>query len=91
MKTLIVLAVLVGVSVAFQFTEEWELWKKQYNKKYGSDEEELNRHITWESNRLRVENHNANADKYGYTLTMNEFADMVSFIALCFTHCELLK
>lgn len=80
MKTLVVLAVLVSVSVAFQFTEEWELWKKKYSKTYGSDEVELNRHITWESNRLRVENHNANANKYGYTLEMNEFADMVSLI-----------
>ena len=78
MKIFILLAALLGVSVAFQFTEEWELWKKQFDKNYESDEEELSRHIIWESNRLYVENHNANADKYGYTLKMNEFADIVS-------------
>lgn len=80
MKTLVLLAALLSVSVAFQFTEEWELWKKKYSKGYETAEEELSRQITWESNKLRVENHNANADKYGYTLTMNQFADMVSTV-----------
>lgn len=77
MKTFVVLAALLSVSLAFQFTQEWELWKKQYSKAYETDEEELGRHITWESNKLLVDNHNANADKLGYTLKMNQFADMV--------------
>ena len=76
MKTVLVLAALLSVSVAFQFTEEWELWKKQFSKSYTSPEEEVSRHITWESNKLFVDNHNANTK--GYTLKMNEFGDLVS-------------
>ena len=40
---------------------------------------ELARQIIWESNKKFVENHNANADKFGFTVAMNEFADLVSY------------
>lgn len=32
----------------------------------------------WTSNKKYVEMHNANADAYGFTTTMNEYADLVS-------------
>ncbi len=54
------------------------LFFQDYSKKYGSDEEELARLNIWSANRVYVQQHNANADMYGYTVAMNEFADMVS-------------
>ncbi len=45
---------------------------------YESDEEELGRLTIWAANRKFVEQHNSQADYWGYTTEMNEFADMVS-------------
>ena len=44
---------------------------------YSSDEEELQRHMIWEANKNYVDNHNQNAEVFGFTLAMNKFADMV--------------
>ena len=84
MKIFIVLIALVVYTSAFQFTTEWELWKRSHGKQYTSEPEELHRHTVWESNKLYVENHNKNADKWGYALAMNKFADLESseFVAL---------
>lgn len=48
-----------------------------YGKTYISKEEELQRHVIWEANKKYVDNHNEYADVFGFTLEMNEFADMV--------------
>ena len=69
---------LVALAASFQFQKEWDSWKAQYGKRYDDDMEELSRHAIWESNKLYVEEHNANADKWGYTLDTNEYADMES-------------
>lgn len=50
---------------------------QKHGKDYGSEEEELSRRIVWESNKNYVDNHNEHVDIYGFTLAMNEFADMV--------------
>ena len=50
---------------------------QNHGKDYGSDEEELSRRIIWESNKNYVDNHNEHHEMYGFTLAMNEFADMV--------------
>ena len=50
---------------------------QQHGKQYDTDEEELSRQIVWEANRNYVQNHNEHADVFGFTLAMNEFADMV--------------
>ena len=68
---------LVALAASFQFQEEWDNWKLRYGKVY-DDDEEASRHAIWESNKLYVEEHNANADKWGYTLDTNEYADMES-------------
>ena len=34
--------------------------------------------MIWEANKNYVDNHNQNAEVFGFTLAMNEFADMVS-------------
>ena len=60
-----------------ELLEEWELWKTQHGKSYGHKVEELERHLIWASNRKYIEEHNANADLFGYTLAMNHFGDLV--------------
>ena len=65
-------------SPRFEFPEEWQLWKSDHGKSYDSELEELERHITWLSNKKYIEQHNANADVLGFTLAMNHFGDLVS-------------
>ena len=62
----------------YQFVEEWSLWKNEHSKAYQSDREELERHLVWLSNKEYIDQHNANADLFGFTLAMNHFGDMVS-------------
>ena len=50
---------------------------QEHSKQYETEEEELSRHIVWEANRNYVQNHNEHADVLGFTLAMNEFADLV--------------
>lgn len=40
-------------------------------------QEELEKHIVWLSNKKYIEEHNANADKFGFKLAMNQFGDVV--------------
>jgi len=75
---LLLLAVVATANAKFQFTEEWELWKKDHGKEYSSDEEELLRRIVWEANKNYVDNHNEHAHVFGYTVAMNQFADLES-------------
>ena len=69
-----------GASTGFksELLEEWEKWKNQYGKSYGHSVEELERHLIWASNKKYIEEHNTNADVFGYTLAMNHFGDLVS-------------
>ena len=79
----VVLAVLVATAVAFELdVEEWELWKTKHSKTYGDELEELRRRIVWTSNKAFVEEHNKHSDKFGFTVGMNEFADLVSIAQL---------
>ena len=48
-----------------------------YSKEYLSDAEEFQRRGIWEMHWSYVEEHNRNADVYGYTTAMNEYADLV--------------
>ena len=81
MKFLLALALVVLVAAEFEFTQEFQEWKVKYNKVYETKEIEFARQVIWESNKKFVENHNANADKDGFTVSMNEFADLVSFVS----------
>ena len=49
---------------------------------YGTVQEELQRHAVWQANKKFIDEHNQNADKFGYTLAMNDFGDMVSGLAV---------
>ena len=77
-KVLLILAVVALAAAKFQYTQEFHEWKVKHSKVYETEEVELARQIIWESNKKFVENHNANADKFGFTVAMNEFADLVS-------------
>lgn len=80
MKTVAVIT-LVSCALAahgFEWQKEWDLWKAEYGKKYECEEMELSRRSIWAANKVFVDTHNANAALHGYTVTMNEFADLVS-------------
>ena len=70
--------VMASCEVQFQHPEEWQLWKTQHKKSYGSQREELERHLVWLSNREYIDAHNANSDVFGFSLAMNHFGDTVS-------------
>ena len=85
-SALIICSVLAVASceVMFQHPEEWQLWKAEHKKSYGSQRMELERHLVWLSNREYINAHNANSDLFGFTLAMNHLGDMVgSVIILC--------
>lgn len=81
MKTVLALLVLglffVKGFAGFQFAEEWELWKKTHSKTYKDDIEEFHRNRIWLKNKAYVDNHNANAHKFKFTVKMNKYADLV--------------
>ena len=62
----------------YESVEEWKLWKSTHKKSYQSNKEELERHLVWLSNKEYIEQHNAYADIFGFTLAMNQFGDLVS-------------
>ena len=71
------LATVSSVQPVFQYVEEWNLWKGDHDRAYGSQLEELERHLVWLSNKKYIEQHNANSYLFGFTLAMNHFGDMV--------------
>lgn len=84
MKTVLVLSAVLAAAVAatqmnLQYPEEWQLWKSQHGKSYGSQREELDRHLVWVANREYINVHNKNSHIFGFTLAMNHFGDMVNY------------
>ena len=79
MNVLVLLALVALAAAKFEYAQEFQEWKVKYNKVYETKDLELKRQIIWESNKKFVENHNANADKFGFTVAMNKFADLVSY------------
>ena len=69
----------VAAAVQFSYTEEWQMWKTQHGKSYGSVREELERHLVWLANREYINAHNQNSHIFEFTLAMNHLGDMVSF------------
>ncbi|CAG2232289.1 CTSL [Mytilus edulis] len=71
------------VSISLKFTSfrlgnEWELYKKSFNKIYADNNEEIQRRVIWEDNVRFIEHHNMAADRgeHTYWLGINHFADM---------------
>lgn len=60
------------------FPKEWHNWKLENSKTYSSLHEELERHITWLSNKAYIDAFNGRENIFGFKLGMNEFGDLVS-------------
>lgn len=92
MKVLVLVSLfsLALASPKFQLSEEWHLWKAEHGKTYQSYQEELEKHVTWQSNKKYIEAHNQNAHTLGFTLKMNHFGDMVceATVNYIFTLCK---
>ena len=57
--------------------EEWLQWKNQHKKGYRTKGEERKRHSVWLANREFVSSHNSEWEEHGYSLSLNQFADLV--------------
>ena len=76
MKTLVFLTLFAAATATFQYTAEWELWKREHGRDYHTEEEETHRHTIWEEHKKYVDVHNKRADIFGFTLAMNQYADL---------------
>ena len=85
LPVLVSVIVLCAAEVQYEFVEEWKLWKSHHGRSYGTELEELERHLVWLSNKKYIESHNNNAHVFGYTLAMNTFGDMVGKISIMYT------
>lgn len=61
----------------FRHEQEWGKWKLSNDRNYTSELEELERHLIWLSNKVYIDQHNANAHIFGFTLAMNHLGDLV--------------
>jgi len=82
MKTLILLLALVCATIAIpvDIEKEFQAFKKQFNRNYASNGEELTRRAIFEENYKFIERHNSEADNgmHSYRLGVNQFADMTN-------------
>ena len=62
--------------------EEWHQWKERHGKVYADEASESARRSTWHENYKLVERHNKDASNHGFTLALNQFADLVSCMFL---------
>ena len=72
---------------ALQYGLDWALWRRGHSKVYSSPEEELEKYVVWRSNTAYIEYHNNYADKFGFSLAMNKYGDMVSVSTDMVTGC----
>ena len=68
----------VSVELGFKGDGEWLSWKKQHSRVYETDIHELEKYVTWKSNKAYIDAHNELKDEFGYILTLNQFGDLVS-------------
>ena len=64
-------------NLAFKYDPLWMTWKQVHDKSYDSDIHELEKYVTWVSNHALIETHNQLESRFGYSLAMNQFGDMV--------------
>ncbi|XP_053552006.1 cathepsin K-like [Bombina bombina] len=59
---------------------EWELWKKNYNKQYNSQLDELKRRLIWEKNHKFIAHHNLQHSQglHSFEVAMNHLGDLTS-------------
>ena len=75
-----------ALQAKFELLEEWNAWKGFHKKTYSSTREEVEKHVVWLSNKEYVDQHNANAHIFGFTLNLNHLGDMVGRGCLCPLH-----
>ena len=61
----------------FRHEQEWGKWKFTNDRNYTNELEELERHLIWLSNKVYIDQHNANSHIFGFTLAMNHLGDLV--------------
>lgn len=71
--------------------EQWRLWKERHGKVYADQVSENARLVTWQKNRELVAGHNQDSTKHGYTLALNQFADLVSCQSVRYTLFSLVS
>lgn len=77
MKLLVLSSLLVLATALPQAVDlEWESWKQTHGKVYEDDETENQRYSIWKQNVAAIEEHNQQADKFGYTQGTNEYSDL---------------
>ncbi|XP_065190552.1 procathepsin L-like [Sycon ciliatum] len=79
MKCLIVLALVAAVSAKsvleeLKISEEWDTFKTQFEKMYGTEEEEVRRYTIFKGEARKIEK--INAQNLTFQLGVNQFADM---------------
>ena len=60
--------------------EEWRDWKERHGKAYVDEASERERRSTWRENYDLVAKHNRESRNHGFTLALNQFADLVSLL-----------
>ena len=74
----LLLVLVLQACAAIEYDEEWELWKSVHKKSYTSVAVDTEKYRTWMNNKKFVYHHNLNMSVTGYTLALNQFADLVS-------------
>merc|ERR1711935_847535 len=83
MRTAVVLFAVLGLTAAAplgesEYTSLWSTFKADFTKAYTSVEEHAERFSVFKDNVDFIMTHNARSDEHGYTVGINQFADMTS-------------
>merc|ERR1719379_2323341 len=81
MKTTLAIAAAAGAVSAMTLDADLHLFREfklKHNKAYESDEHEMSKFRAFKENLAIINEHNLNSDIHGFTLGINEFADMTN-------------
>ena len=65
-----------STAIEYSFSFTYAAILQEYGKEYASELEELKRHVIWQANKKFIDEHNALADTFGFTVGLNSFADL---------------
>ena len=77
---LVLVVSLLACSCQCMVEVEWQGWKEKHYKVYSSTDEEDSRLSIWRDNYQKIMEHNM--ANHSFTLSLNQFADMVSSTAV---------
>lgn len=75
MKFLIIFVSVLALALGHTLDAQWHAWKSMHGKTYRDLREEMTRHRVWLENLARIAEHNG--EEQNFTLSLNQFADMV--------------